>query len=94
MEDIKDPELDKLLRKCYNSVLRSDINNTFILYEDNDEMVEIPYDIDSRLLAIEKLIFYFQELEEYELCHQLVLIKQKANQTWQANLNRKEKRPK
>ena len=79
MEEIKNGELDKLIRKCYNSVLRSDINNTFIVYEDSDEIVEIPYDIETRILAIDRLIFYFQELEEYELCHQLVLIKQKVN---------------
>ena len=79
MEEIKNGELDKLIRKCYNSVLSSDINNTFIVYEDSDEIVEIPYDIETRILAIDRLIFYFQELEEYELCHQLVLIKQKVN---------------
>jgi len=79
MADIKDIELDKLIRKCYTSVLQSDINNTFVIYEDNDKIVEIPYDLEKRILAVDKLIFYFQELEEYELCHQLVLIKQKAN---------------
>ena len=79
MEDIKNNELDKLIRRCYKNVIKSDINNTFIIYEDIDEIVEIPYDIETRVLAVDKLIFYFQELEEYELCHQLVLIKQKAN---------------
>jgi hypothetical protein len=79
MEDIKNNELDRLIRRCYKNVIKSDINNTFIIYEDIDEIVEIPYDIETRVLAIDKLIFYFQELEEYELCHQLVLIKQKAN---------------
>jgi len=79
MEDVKNNELDKLIRKCYNSMRRSDINNTFIVYEDSDEIVEIPYNIETRILAVDKLIFYFQELEEYEICHQLVLIKQKVN---------------
>jgi hypothetical protein len=83
MADIKDIELDKIIRKCYTSVIRSDINNTFVIYEDNDKIIEIPHDIEKRVLAIDKLIFYFQELEEYERCHQLVLIKQKANQLGQ-----------
>lgn len=79
MDEVKNDEFDKLIRKCCKSMLRSDINNSFIIYEDNDEIVEIPYDIEKRMLAIDKVIFYFQELEEYELCHQLVLLKQKAN---------------
>jgi hypothetical protein len=79
MDSVRDDELDKLIRKCYKSMVKSDINNTFIIYEDNDEIVEIPYDVEKRLLAIDKLIFYFQEIEEYEMCHQLVLLKQKAS---------------
>jgi hypothetical protein len=75
---VKDEELDKLVRKCYQCMVKSDINDIFVIYEDTDEVVEIPYDMKIRLKAVDKLISYFEQFEEYELCHQLVLIKQKA----------------
>jgi hypothetical protein len=75
---VKDEELDKLVRKCYQCILKSDINDIFIIYEDMDEVIEIPYDMKTRIKAIDKVISYFENLEEYEMCHQLVLIKQKA----------------
>jgi len=75
---VKDEELDKLVRKCYQCMAKSDINDIFVIYEDVDEVVEIPYDMKIRLRAVDKMISYFEQFEEYELCHQLVLIKQKA----------------
>ena len=75
---VKDEELDKLVRKCYQCMVKSDINDIFIIYEDLDEVIEIPYDMKISLRAVDKVISYFEKLEEYEMCHQLVLIKQKA----------------
>lgn len=85
---VKDEELDKLVRKCYQCVLKSDINDIFIIYEDQDEVVEIPYDVKIRLRAIDKIISYFEKFEEYEMCHQLVLIKQKAQEFGKQNIKK------
>jgi hypothetical protein len=85
---VKDEELDKLVRKCYQCVLKSDINDIFIIYEDQDEVVEIPYDVKVRLRAIDKIISYFEKFEEYEMCHELVLIKQKAQEFGKQNIKK------
>jgi hypothetical protein len=85
---VKDEELDKLVRKCYQCVLKSDINDIFIIYEDQDEVVEIPYDVKVRIRAIDKIISYFEKFEEYELCHELVLIKQKAQEFGKQNIKK------
>lgn len=77
-EGVVDKDLDKMVRKCYYYMVNSDINNTFIIYENIDEVIEIHYDIDMRLKAVDKVIKYFEDIEEYELCHELVLLKQKA----------------
>lgn len=79
MEDVKDNELDKLIRKCYQCMSKSDINDIFVVYEDSDEIIEIVYDIKKRVLAVDKVISYFENLEEYEICHKLVQIKERAN---------------
>lgn len=75
---VKDEALDKLVRKCYQCMMKSDVNDIFIIYEDQDEVIEIPYDIKIRLRAIDRVISYFEKFEEYEMCHELVQIKQKA----------------
>jgi hypothetical protein len=75
---IKNDPLDKLVRKCYQCIVKSNINDIFVIYEDNDEVIEIPYDMKIRLRAIDKVISYFEKLEEYEMCQELFLIKQKA----------------
>jgi hypothetical protein len=85
---VKDEELDKLVRKCYQCVLKSDINDIFIIYEDQDEVVEIPYDVKVRLRAIDKILSYFEKFEEYEMCHELVLIKQKAQEFGKQNIKK------
>jgi len=85
---VKDEELDKLVRKCYRCVLKSDINDIFIIYEDQDEVVEIPYDVKVRLRAIDKILSYFEKFEEYEMCHELVLIKQKAQEFGKQNIKK------
>ena len=85
---VKDEELDKLVRKCYQCVLKSDINDIFIIYEDQDEVVEIPYDVKVRLRALDKIISYFEKFEEYEMCHELVLIKQKAQEFGKQNIKK------
>jgi hypothetical protein len=85
---VKDEELDKLVRKCYQCVLKSDVNDIFIIYEDQDEVVEIPYDVKVRIRAIDKIISYFEKFEEYEMCHELVLIKQKAQEFGKQNIKK------
>jgi hypothetical protein len=78
-ESIKGSNLDKIVRKCYQSIIKSGTGDIFIVYEDIDEVVEIPYNIEQRKKAIEKVIAYFEELEEYEICHSLFMIKEKIS---------------
>jgi hypothetical protein len=85
---VKDDELDKLIRKSYSCMLKSDVNDIFIIYEDLDEVIEIPYDVKIRLRAIDKVIEYFERYEEYEMCHELVLIKQKAQEFGKQNIKK------
>lgn len=58
----------KLARKCYDCIIRSDINDIFIIYEELDEVIEIPYNMGMRKYVINKLIKFFEEIEEYEKC--------------------------
>ena len=38
----------KLARKCYDCIIRSRIDNVFIVYEELDEIIEVPYDMAMR----------------------------------------------
>lgn len=73
-----DGEIDadtlKLARKCYDCIVRSDINDIFVIYEELDEVIEIPYDMKMRKHVIHKLIKFFEETEEYEKCAVLLKI--------------------
>ena len=64
----------KLARKCYDCIIRSRIDNVFIVYEELDEIVEVPYDMAMRKHIINKLIKFFEDIEEYEKCAALLKI--------------------
>ena len=72
-------ELDKIVKKSYECAIKSDINDIFIVYEEGNEVIEIPYVMKHRIKVIDRLIEYFVELEEYEKCQVLLKIKQNAN---------------
>jgi tRNA(His) 5'-end guanylyltransferase len=74
MDKEKDADMLKLARKCYDCIVRSNINDIFIIYEERDEIVEIVYDLEMRKKAIDKLIKYFENVEEYERCAVLLKI--------------------
>ena len=75
----KKGNFDTLVRKSYECAINSDINDVFIIYEEDNEIVEIPYNMKSRMKVIDKLIKFFEDIEEYEKCQVLLKIKQNAN---------------
>ena len=75
----KKGSFDTLVRKSYECAINSDINDIFIIYEEANEIVEIPYNMKSRMKVIDKLIKFFEDIEEYEKCQVLLKIKQNAN---------------
>jgi hypothetical protein len=59
-----------LMNASYNSLTRS-VERTldiFIIFEDNDTVIEVPKGKGYRGIAIDKMINYFIEIEEYEKC--------------------------
>jgi hypothetical protein len=75
----KKSNFDTFVRKSYECAINSDINDIFIIYEEANEIVEIPYNMKSRMKVIDKLIKFFEDIEEYEKCQVLLKIKQNAN---------------
>ena len=75
----KKSESEAVVRKSYECAIKSDINDIFIIYEEANEVVEIPYNMKSRVKVIDKLIKFFEDIEEYEKCQVLLKIKQNAN---------------
>ena len=64
----------KLARKCYDCITRSNIEDIFVIYEESDEVVQIPYDMKMRECVVHRLIKFFEEVEEYEKCAVLLKI--------------------
>jgi hypothetical protein len=75
----KKGNFNAIVRKSYDCAINSDINDIFIIYEESNEIVEIPYNMKSRIKVIDKLIKFFEDIEEYEKCQELLKIKQNAN---------------
>jgi hypothetical protein len=74
MDKENEADVLKLARKCYDCITRSNIDDIFIIYEESDEVVEIPYDMRMRKNIVSKLIKFFEEVEEYEKCAVLLKI--------------------
>lgn len=61
---------DYLMNASYESLV-SNVERTldiFIIFEDNDTVIEIPNGKGYRSIAIDKMIDFFVEIEDYEKC--------------------------
>jgi len=76
--NISNTDRDSLMRASYYQVTRNFTKtvNRFIVFKDNDRLIEIPHGINQRSKFIELMVKYFEELEEYEKCEKLMKLKE------------------
>lgn len=76
--NISNSDRDSLMRASYYQVTRNFTKtvNRFIVFKDNDRLIEIPHGIKQRSKFIELMVKYFEELEEYEKCEKLMKLKE------------------
>lgn len=70
-------ELDAVMRISFES-LTSNIEETlneFIVFNKNGNLIEINQGIEEKCQFIDKMIKYFESLEEFEKCHTLLELK-------------------
>lgn len=75
---ISNTDRDSLMRASYYQITRNFTKtvNRFIVFKDNDRLIEIPHGIKQRSKFIILMIEYFEELEEYEKCNKLMKLKE------------------
>jgi len=75
---ISNTDKDSLMRASYYQITRNFTKtvNRFIVFKDNDRLIEIPHGIKQRSNFIKLIIEYFEELEEYEKCNKLMKLKE------------------
>ena len=81
MEEFKHHEIDHVMRSSYKS-LTLDIESTlnrFIVFNDDDEIIEISDNKKEKKLFLDKLIHYFEEIEEFEKCQEILDLKKMIN---------------
>jgi hypothetical protein len=69
---------DSLMRSSYYQITRNFTKtvNRFIVFKDEDRLIEIPHGIGQRSKFIDLMIKYFENLEEYEKCDKLMKLKE------------------
>lgn len=70
-------EVDAIMRGSYQSLIAS-MKRTlkdFVVMTDGDNQIEIPIGTGHRSKFIDGLIRYFEKVEEYEKCNELLKIK-------------------
>lgn len=77
-EPISNKDKDSLMRASYYQISRNFTKtiNRFIVFKDNDKLIEIPHGIGQRSKFIELMVKYFETHEEYEKCTRLVKLKE------------------
>lgn len=77
-ESISNKDRDSLMRASYYQITRNFTKtvNRFVVFKDNDRLIEIPHGIGQRSQFIDLMIKYFESLEEYEKCQRLVKLKE------------------
>lgn len=75
---ISNTDRDSLMRASYYQITRNFTKtvNRFIVFKDNDRLIEIPHGIKQRSKFIILMIEYFEGLEEYEKCNKLMKLKE------------------
>jgi len=68
---------DSLMRASYYQITRNFTKtvNRFIVFKDNDRLIEIPHGIGQRSKFIDLMVEYFETQEEYEKCNKLMKLK-------------------
>jgi hypothetical protein len=68
---------DSLMRASYYQITRNFTKtvNRFVVFKDDDRLIEIPHGIGQRSKFIDLLIKYFEVIEEYEKCDKLMKLK-------------------
>ncbi len=75
---LSNTDRDSLMRASYYQITRNFTKtvNRFIVFKDNERLIEIPHGIGQRSRFIDLMIKYFEEVEEYEKCNKLVKLKE------------------
>lgn len=75
---LSNTDKDSLMRASYYQITRNFTKtvNRFIVFKDNERLIEIPHGIGQRSRFIDLMIKYFEEVEEYEKCNKLVKLKE------------------
>jgi hypothetical protein len=75
---VSNSDKDSLMRASYYQITRNFTKtvNRFIVFKDNDRLIEIPHGIGQRSRFIDLMIEYFERLEEYEKCTKLLKLKE------------------
>lgn len=75
---VSNSDKDSLMRASYYQITRNFTKtvNRFIVFKDNDRLIEIPHGIGQRSRFIDLMIEYFEGLEEYEKCTKLLKLKE------------------
>jgi hypothetical protein len=75
---LSNTDKDSLMRASYYQITRNFTKtvNRFIVFKDNDRLIEIPHGIGQRSRFIDLMIKYFEEVEEYEKCTKLLKLKE------------------
>jgi hypothetical protein len=75
---VSNSDKDSLMRASYYQITRNFTKtvNRFIVFKDNDRLIEIPHGISQRSRFIDLMIDYFEKLEEYEKCNKLLKLKE------------------
>ena len=77
-EFVSNSDKDSLMRASYYQITRNFTKtvNRFIVFKDEDRLIEIPHGISQRSKFIDLMIGYFEGLEEYEKCTSLMKLKE------------------
>ena len=77
-KSISNEDKDSLMRASYYQITRNFTKtvNRFVVFKDNDRLIEIPHGIGQRSKFIDLMVKYFEVSEEFEKCIRLVKLKE------------------
>ncbi len=75
---ISSSDKDSLMRASYYQITRNFTKtvNRFIVFKDDERLIEIPHGIGQRSNFIDLMVKYFEDIEEYEKCKRLMKLKE------------------
>lgn len=75
---ISNSDKDSLMRASYYQITRNFTKtvNRFIVFKDEERLIEIPHGISQRSKFIDLMIKYFEDAEEYEKCDRLMKLRE------------------